>query len=118
MNNIYKVEIRGKTPSFDVELWLVFAKDESEIREKLEITDPNVAIFVEQITPDKPFSLGLIEFDGTIIPEKKDLIAESNYDDYAADNRCEVCGGKLHWCESCQMWSRTCCEVYGTCQCS
>jgi hypothetical protein len=115
VDNIYKVEIRGKTPNFDVELWLVFAKDESEIRDKLEITDPNVRIFVEQITPDKPFSLGLIEFDGTIIPEKKELITESNYDD---NNRCEVCGGQMSWCEGCQMWSRTCCDEYGTCMCS
>jgi hypothetical protein len=31
---------------------------------------------------------------------------------------CDECGGQRRWCESCEMWSRTCCEHYGTCMCS
>jgi hypothetical protein len=32
--------------------------------------------------------------------------------------RCDECGGRMSWCTCCQMWSRTCCEDYGTCMCS
>ena len=31
---------------------------------------------------------------------------------------CENCGGEKVWCEGCEMWSRTCCEEFGTCMCS
>jgi len=31
---------------------------------------------------------------------------------------CDMCGGEMTWCESCQVWSRKCCQDYGTCQCS
>jgi hypothetical protein len=31
---------------------------------------------------------------------------------------CSYCGGQMRWCQGCQMWSRVCCEDYGTCQCS
>ena len=34
------------------------------------------------------------------------------------DNTCPVCGGQMTWCSVCEVWSRTCCEEYGTCQCS
>jgi len=32
--------------------------------------------------------------------------------------RCDSCGGQMQWCELCQMFSKTCCEEYGTCMCS
>ena len=31
---------------------------------------------------------------------------------------CEYCGGQMTWCSGCEMWSTTCCEEYGSCQCS
>lgn len=31
---------------------------------------------------------------------------------------CPYCGGRMSWCSCCEVWSRTCCEEYGTCQCS
>jgi hypothetical protein len=31
---------------------------------------------------------------------------------------CYNCGGTMIWCESCQMWSQTCCEDCGSCMCS
>lgn len=31
---------------------------------------------------------------------------------------CPECGGVMSWCSGCEVWSRTCCEDYGTCQCS
>jgi hypothetical protein len=31
---------------------------------------------------------------------------------------CTWCGGTMAWCASCEMWTKTCCEDYGTCQCS
>lgn len=31
---------------------------------------------------------------------------------------CPDCGGQMEWCEGCQMYSKTCCEEYGTCMCS
>ena len=34
------------------------------------------------------------------------------------ENKCSECGGYMTWCEGCRMWSRTCCEQYGTCLCS
>lgn len=34
------------------------------------------------------------------------------------ESTCPYCGGTMSWCCVCQMWSRTCCEEYGTCQCS
>lgn len=32
--------------------------------------------------------------------------------------RCEDCGGEMKWCTSCNMYSKTCCDDYGTCACS
>lgn len=33
-----------------------------------------------------------------------------------------ICGlcrdGRLTWCSQCRQWSSTCCQEYGTCQCS
>jgi hypothetical protein len=34
------------------------------------------------------------------------------------NSRCSWCGGEKRWCSSCDMWTRTCCEEYGTCMCS
>lgn len=34
------------------------------------------------------------------------------------DKECPDCGGQMHWCSTCQVWSRSCCVEYGTCQCS
>jgi hypothetical protein len=34
-----------------------------------------------------------------------------------ADSKCE-CGGTKRWCSQCLVWSKTCCEEYGSCQCS
>jgi hypothetical protein len=31
---------------------------------------------------------------------------------------CSWCGGEKRWCSCCDMWTRTCCEEYGTCMCS
>ena len=31
---------------------------------------------------------------------------------------CDRCGNRMSWCSICEEWSRTCCEEYGTCQCS
>jgi hypothetical protein len=31
---------------------------------------------------------------------------------------CDWCGGEKKWCSSCDMYTRTCCEEYGTCMCS
>ncbi len=31
---------------------------------------------------------------------------------------CTFCFGRMSYCSCCEMWSRTCCEDYGTCQCS
>jgi len=31
---------------------------------------------------------------------------------------CLICGGYMTWCSGCEIWSRTCCEEYGTCECS
>lgn len=125
VEQIWKVEVRGRPSktlmTFDVELWLVFAKDEAEIRTKLNITDPSVRIHATLVTPDKPELLGLIEFDGTITPtshsQTKELTGQEKYWRDEA-SRCHLCGGKMTWCESCQQWSSTCCEDFGTCQCS
>lgn len=35
-----------------------------------------------------------------------------------SESKCPYCGGQMSWCRSCEMWSRSCCEEYGTCQCS
>jgi len=34
------------------------------------------------------------------------------------ESECEYCSCKKSWCTSCEMFSRNCCEEYGTCQCS
>lgn len=34
------------------------------------------------------------------------------------DSNCDNCGGVMTWCEGCRMYSKTCCEDYGTCLCS
>ena len=31
---------------------------------------------------------------------------------------CDMCGGYMSWCTCCEVWSSTCCQDYGTCQCS
>ena len=31
---------------------------------------------------------------------------------------CDRCGEDMSWCNSCQMFTQTCCVDYGTCQCS
>jgi hypothetical protein len=35
-----------------------------------------------------------------------------------SEGTCPECGGQMHWCSCCQVWSRSCCVEYGTCQCS
>ena len=34
------------------------------------------------------------------------------------DSTCPMCGGTMHWCSICQVWSSSCCCDYGTCECS
>ena len=34
------------------------------------------------------------------------------------DSRCDWCGGEMQWCPVCTEWTKTCCQDYGTCQCS
>ena len=34
------------------------------------------------------------------------------------DGTCPDCGGQMSWCSCCQVWSKSCCVDYGTCQCS
>ena len=34
------------------------------------------------------------------------------------DGICPLCGGEMDWCDICQQYSSTCCEEYGTCECS
>lgn len=36
---------------------------------------------------------------------------------YQADGR-QGCGGHQTWCSLCLQWTNTCCQDYGTCQCS
>lgn len=31
---------------------------------------------------------------------------------------CPDCEGQMKWCTGCNMWTKTCCEEYGTCECS
>jgi hypothetical protein len=31
---------------------------------------------------------------------------------------CDSCDGQMTWCSCCHMWSRICCEDYGSCECS
>lgn len=37
---------------------------------------------------------------------------------YSYFKRCPDCGGNMYWCTSCEIWSKTCCEDYGSCLCS
>jgi hypothetical protein len=32
--------------------------------------------------------------------------------------KCDWCDGEKQWCSVCQVYTRTCCVDYGTCQCS
>jgi hypothetical protein len=53
---------------------------------------------------------------------KEERIAERKRKLYqygkSSDGRCPECGGQMTWCSGCQVWSRTCCEKYGTCMCN
>jgi hypothetical protein len=41
------------------------------------------------------------------------------YSDYEDDTKeCDSCEGFMVWCSSCEMYTKTCCEDYGTCMCS
>ena len=40
------------------------------------------------------------------------------YTDYAEVSTCPDCGGMMEWCESCQVWSQSCCQEFGSCECS
>lgn len=51
-------------------------------------------------------------------PENKSNSAKFIFQEKEEDTECSNCGGELSWCSSCMMYSRTCCEEYGTCQCS
>jgi hypothetical protein len=31
---------------------------------------------------------------------------------------CDVCGGEQEWCSSCQVFTNTCHEPWGSCACS
>lgn len=44
----------------------------------------------------------------------EDLYNESRED----GDTCPDCCGTMTWCDSCRMWSKTCCDEYGTCGCS
>ena len=35
-----------------------------------------------------------------------------------SNSSCSNCGGTMTWCDLCRMWSKSCCEDYGTCMCS
>lgn len=43
---------------------------------------------------------------------------DGNPNDESETDDCPSCGGTMTWCESCMMWTQTCCEEYGTCLCS
>lgn len=38
--------------------------------------------------------------------------------DSLQEDYCPNCGGTMEWCDSCRVWSQTCCQEYGTCECS
>ena len=52
------------------------------------------------------------------------LIVTNNYDGMCAecytmgDSECPFCHGEMEWCYTCDDWSSTCCQEYGTCECS
>lgn len=50
--------------------------------------------------------------------EYDDEVPEQWDGDSDGDSRCPYCCGEMEWCSICQMWTSTCCEEYGTCQCS
>ena len=41
-----------------------------------------------------------------------------NADDDRGSDVCPYCGGTMTWCDFCHEWSSTCCEEWGTCECS
>lgn len=48
---------------------------------------------------------------------------EDDYDDdryfeELDEDYCCDCGGIMEWCDCCAMYTKTCCEDYGTCMCS
>lgn len=47
--------------------------------------------------------------------EEDGIIFGDNKDD---DPTCDWCGGEMQWCPICTEWTKTCCQDYGTCQCS
>ena len=46
----------------------------------------------------------------------RNLLKKSNY--RYRTKECPKCGGRMIWCSSCEVWTQTCCEKYGTCMCS
>lgn len=42
---------------------------------------------------------------------------DTDYDE-SLGAECEECGGEKEWCNTCRMWNQTCCNSYGTCECS
>jgi len=40
------------------------------------------------------------------------------YETHGDPSVCESCGGKMTWCTTCRVWSKKCCEEYGSCMCS
>lgn len=31
--------------------------------------------------------------------------------------RCPDCGGEMRWCDTCQRYTATCCQEFGSCEC-
>lgn len=50
--------------------------------------------------------------------EEDDDVDSIEYKDGTKTARCPDCGGRMRWCESCQAWTKTCCNEFGTCLCS
>jgi hypothetical protein len=51
-----------------------------------------------------------------ILKSEEALLADA-YDETQEDY-CDECGGTKTYCDTCRMWSNTCCEEFGTCECS
>lgn len=57
------------------------------------------------------------------LAKRKAKKRQNNRDNYnTRKNRnapiCDSCGGQMHWCSCCEVYSQNCCIPYGTCMCS
>ena len=59
-----------------------------------------------------------IEEEDPLTKEKKECRSPHCNEWCICEGRCPDCGGQIEWCTSCNMWTQTCCETYGTCACS